>query len=138
MYATNNPYGVLKYSDDVRVCEEVDIVGGTEHGGKEADDVWGKYGWSVKKDKPRGRGKKGVWKGGGKRKGVREHGSEEDEWMPRIDVGTPRSWRRTGRRQMKHKNRRRREARRHRAARHRGVRRRLSIRGGADSGEDVR
>lgn len=66
------------------------------------------------------------------------HVDEEDEWMPRVRVITPRSWRRTGRRQLKHRNRRRSEKRRRRRRQRRGVgglRRRAPIRGGADTGE---
>ncbi|CAN0431662.1 unnamed protein product [Ectocarpus sp. 12 AP-2014] len=69
---------------------------------------------------------------------------EEDEWMPRVHVTKPRSWRRTGRRRLKHKNRRRREKRRRRCRHHRqrcgagGLRRRALIRGGANPGDGQR
>ncbi|CAM9773651.1 unnamed protein product [Ectocarpus sp. 13 AM-2016] len=70
------------------------------------------------------------------------HVDEKDNWMPRVRVTKPRSWRRTGRRQLKHKNRRLREKRRRRRCRHHrqrcgagGLRRRAPIRGGANPGE---
>ncbi|CAB1102590.1 unnamed protein product [Ectocarpus sp. CCAP 1310/34] len=50
--------------------------------------------------------------------GPQEHVDEEDEWMPRVRVTTPRSWRRTGRGQHKHRNQRLREKRHRRRRRH--------------------
>ncbi|CAM9687905.1 unnamed protein product [Pylaiella littoralis] len=58
--------------------------------------------------------------------------------MPRVRVTTPRSWRRTGPRQIKHRNRRLCEKQRRRRRQRRGtggLRRRAPIRGGANLGE---
>lgn len=125
-------YGVLdglEADDGV----EPDWEGGTE--GDTSEKAGTKPTGAKKKKKKERRGKKGVWKEA-KKEGSREKVVEEDEWMPRQRASTPRGWRRTGRRKLKHANRRRREkrrrCRRRRAARHIGLRR-VSIRGGAST-----
>lgn len=161
-FDTGNPYGVLEVDEDDDPEEHVDEEDGPyypqehdeprgrvdeqddpmehvqddpqEHVGEEVD--------SQEHDDPDGH----VGEGDGPQEhasaedGPQEdpHVDEEDEWMPRVRVITPRSWRRTGRRQLKHRNRRRSEKRRRRRRQRRGVgglRRRAPIRGGADTGE---
>lgn len=128
-YATDSMYGVLEADDDVQQDEMEQV----DEGGREYfKDIGKKQGEPMKKEKRQGRGKKGTRKADKNRR-AQEHAGQEDEWVPRVCVTTPRGWRRTGRRQLKHQNRRLREKRRRRRRRRAARLRRSPIRGGAST-----